>query len=98
MATRKDIEIIRTDSYTHVLEFTEDQSAYTFTATLTDGTNTVSFNVTETSSTEITLSLTTAQTTALDADGTTQYKWRAIRTLDTETTTVAAGRAVVIDI
>lgn len=96
MSARRDITIIKGDSYTHTLTFETDQSEYTYTATLSSETATTSFVVTTVSTTETTLFLAAATTDAFDV--TAVYKWRVIRTDGTNVTTILHGRANVVDV
>jgi hypothetical protein len=97
MTTHKDITIIQGDTYVHTITFDESQSGYSFAATLNAIAlvdSMASDNVT------LTLTLSAAQTAALVADGTTIYKWRLIRTNDSDSTvyTVMQGTAKVVDV
>lgn len=94
----RDITIISGDSYTHVITFNEDQSDYTFGATITPNGPTI--QVTQ-SGTTVTLFLTSAQTATMDETGATQYKWRFVRTSADATpdvTTLLFGRVIVTNV
>lgn len=93
MSSRRDISIIAGDAYSHVVTFDTSQLGFTFTAALDQATPTT-FTVTVDSDSQITLSLTTNQTTSLVADNSTIYKWNLRRS---DGFTVMGGRAVATD-
>lgn len=76
MSNKRDISLIAGDTYTQEVIFSESQEGYTFAATInsTDFISSMaSDNVT------LTLTLTAAQTAALNTDSSTVYKWRLRR-------------------
>lgn len=98
MSNQRDITITKGDTYIQQVIFDESQAGYSFAATLNSQSITTSLaadNVT------VTLSLTAAQTAALDADGSTIYKWKLRRTSSAATPTVLTilhGKASVVSV
>lgn len=95
---RRDIQVVKGDTYTHVVEFDSDVSSYTPVATLSNGATSISFAVAALSNETLELRLSPAQTANLDADATTQYKWRLTATEGGNVHTWLAGRAQVVDV